>query len=47
MTCEELLSTCVYALVGSFGAVVTAFIAYLKAKDAQKEVKALQEEKKV
>ena len=43
MACDELLSSCVYALVASFGSVVVALVALSKARTVEKTL----EEKKV
>ena len=44
--CENLLNTCVLALAGSFGAVVAATVALVKAKAAHARLDMREEEKK-
>jgi len=46
MPCEDLLTQCVLALVGSFGAVVAALVAIIKARAAHDRLDELEKEKK-
>lgn len=45
LSCESLLQQCGFALIASFGAVVTALVSIFKAHEAQHTVKQMQKEK--